>query len=278
MLKKRVITSLCGIPVLIATIWFDEPLPWFTILAAIWGILAAYEFYRLVTTNKAPLFTSFGLVVILLLIISRDSDLRAIIEPDFNINLIAPLLLIIAVIIPPLWSYIKKQTDKLLASWAWTLAGILYIGWLLGYLVSLRGLDDGRNWVFFTLFTTFAFDTTAFFVGRAIGKHHLAPRISPGKTWEGTIGGTIGAVIASLLFLLPTPLMLEMHWGHAISLGLLVSIFGQLGDLTESYFKRKMGVKDSGSLIPGHGGVLDRMDSIVFAGAVVYYYIITFII
>ncbi len=278
MLKKRVITSLCGIPVLIATIWFDEPLPWFTILAAIWGILAAYEFYRLVTTHKAPLFTSFGLVVILLLIISRDSDLRAIIEPDFNINLIAPLLLIIAVIIPPLWSYIKKQTDKLLASWAWTLAGILYIGWLLGYLVSLRGLDDGRNWVFFTLFTTFAFDTTAFFVGRAIGKHHLAPRISPGKTWEGTIGGTIGAVIASLLFLLPTPLMLEMHWGHAISLGLLVSIFGQLGDLTESYFKRKMGVKDSGSLIPGHGGVLDRMDSIVFAGAVVYYYIITFII
>lgn len=278
MLKKRVITSLCGIPVLIAIVWFDEPLPWFTILAAIWGILAAYEFYQLVNTYKVPLFTSFGLVVILLLIINRGSDLQAIIEPHFNINLIAPLLLIIAVIIPPLWSFIKKQTDKLLASWAWTLAGILYIGWLLGYLVSLRGLDDGRNWVFFTLFTTFAFDTTAFFVGRAIGKHHLAPRISPGKTWEGTIGGTIGAVIVSLLFLLPTPLKLEMHWGHAISLGLLVSIFGQLGDLTESYFKRKMGVKDSGSLIPGHGGVLDRMDSIVFAGAVVYYYIIIFII
>lgn len=277
MLKKRVITSLCGIPVLIVAIWFDEPLSWFTILTAIWGILAAYEYYRLVTTHKVPLFTSFGLVVILFLVISRDSDLQAIIEPHFNINLVAPLLLIIAVIIPPLWSFIKKQRDKLLASWAWTLGGILYIGWLLGYLVSLRGLDNGRNWVFFTLFTTFAFDTTAFFVGRAIGKHRLAPRISPGKTWEGTIGGTIGAVIVSLLFLLPTPLKVEIQWGHTISIGLLVSIFGQIGDLTESYFKRKMGVKDSGSLIPGHGGVLDRMDSIVFAGVVIYYYVIILI-
>lgn len=278
MLKKRVITALCGIPVLIAAIWFDEPLPWFTILAAIWGLLAVYEFYRLTVLSKISTLILFGIVITLLLIISRDSDLITIIEPHFNTDLIAPVLLLIAVIIPPFWLLISRQREQLLTSWAWTIAGILYVGWLLSYLVSLRGLDDGRNWLFCTLFTTFAFDTFAFFTGRAIGRHRLAPRISPGKTWEGTIGGTIGAVIVSLLFLLPTPLNLEMTWWQAISLGLLVSIFGQLGDLTESLFKRKIGVKDSGKLIPGHGGVLDRMDSIVFAGVAVYYYITVFII
>jgi phosphatidate cytidylyltransferase len=278
MLKQRIITSLCGIPILIAAIWFYEPLPWFTVLTAIWGLLAVYEFFRLTSISKVSALTLFGLIITLLLIISRDSDLKTVIESHFNTDLTAPVLLLIAVIIPPFLLLIRRQREKLFTSWAWTVGGILYVGWLLSYLVSLRGLDDGRNWLFFALFTTFAFDTAAFFVGRAIGKHRLAPIISPGKTWEGTIGGTIGAVIVSLLFLLPTPLKLELHWGHAIILGLLVSIFGQLGDLTESLFKRKIGVKDSGNLIPGHGGVLDRMDSIVFAGAAVYYYVVIFII
>jgi phosphatidate cytidylyltransferase len=105
-----------------------------------------------------------------------------------------------------------------------------------------------------------------------LGRHKLAPGISPGKTWEGAIAGVFGAIISSLL--LVTLLSLPLSYGQAILLGLLVSIFGQLGDLTESLFKRNMGVKDSGRLIPGHGGVLDRMDSVVFAGIVVYYYVI----
>ncbi len=145
---------------------------------------------------------------------------------------------------------------------------------MLSYLVALRGLDDGRNWVFFALFITFASDTAAFFAGRALGKHRLAPRISPGKTWEGAIAGVFGAIIISLLFILPTPLTLPLSYWQAILLGLLVSIFGQLGDLVESLLKRNMGVKDSGKLLPGHGGFLDRMDSVVFAGIVVYYYVL----
>jgi len=154
------------------------------------------------------------------------------------------------------------------------MAGVLYIGWLLSYLVSLRGLEDGRNWIFLALFTTFASDTAAFFIGRALGRHPLAPNISPGKTWEGAVGGVLGAVLVSLFFVLPTPLSLNpyLNWGQAILLGLLVSVFGQIGDLTESLLKRNVGVKDSGTLIPGHGGVLDRVDSIVFAGVVVYYF------
>ena len=274
MLRKRVITALWGIPLLIATIWFDIPLPWFTILVAIWGVAAVFEFYKLVAASRVPPLIYFGLIWTLLFILSGSSDILSILESHFDLSLLTPLLLTSAVLLPLSWLLMPAQKENAFAGWAWTIAGILYVGWLLSYLVALRGLDDGRNWVFFALFTTFGSDTAAFFAGRTLGRHHLAPHISPGKTWEGAIGGILGAVIVSLFFILPTPLSLNLNWGQAILLGVLVSIFGQFGDLVESLFKRNMGVKDSGRLLPGHGGVLDRMDSIVFAGVVVYYYVI----
>lgn len=260
MLRKRVITGLWGIPLLIAAVWFDKPLPWFTVLVAIWGLLAVFEFYKLTAGAKIQPLTYFGLLWTLLFIIS----------PHFKYDFTVPLLLTSAVVLSLIWLLGRPKREGAFISWAWTLGGILYIGWLLSYFVALRGLEDGRNWVFFALFTTFASDTTAFFVGRALGRHKLAPRISPGKTWEGTIAGVFGAIIVSLLFTLLIPIS---YW-QAIVLGLLVSIFGQLGDLVESLLKRNMGVKDSGRLIPGHGGFLDRIDSVVFAGVVVYYYVL----
>ncbi|MFC2072781.1 phosphatidate cytidylyltransferase [Chloroflexota bacterium] len=274
MFRKRVITALWGIPLLIAAVWFDQPLPWFTVLVAIWGLLAVFEFYRLVTASNVPPLTYFGLLWTLLFILSRNSDLLSILKPHFDLNLLMPLLLTSAAMLSLIWLLLRAQKKKAFIGWTWTIAGILYVGWLLGYLVALRGLDDGRNWVFLALFTTFASDTAAFFVGRALGKHRLAPQISPGKTWEGAIGGILGAIIVSLFFILPTPLTLHLNWGQVILVGLLVSIFGQLGDLVESLFKRNMEAKDSGRLLPGHGGALDRMDSIIFAGIVVYYYAI----
>ena len=272
MLKKRVITALGGIPLLITIIWFGEP--WFTILVAIWGLLAVFEFYRMAAASKVPPLTYFGLIWTLLFILSRNSELLSILRPHFDLNLLVPFLLTSAVVLSLLWLLLRPQKEGAFTGWAWTIGGILYIGWLLSYLVALRGLDDGRNWVFLALFTTFASDTAAFFVGRALGKHHLAPRISPGKTWEGAIAGVFGAIIVSLLFTIPTPLYLPLIYWQAILLGLLVSLFGQLGDLVESLLKRNMGVKESGKLIPGHGGFLDRIDSVVFAGIVVYYYVI----
>jgi len=272
MLKKRVITALCGIPLLIAVIWFGEP--WFTILVAIWGLLAVFEFYRMVAASKVSPLTYFGLIWTLLFILSPNSELLCILKPHFNLELLTPLLLTSAVILSLICLLLRRQKEGAFIGWAWTIGGILYIGWLLSHFVALRGLDDGRNWVFLALFTTFASDTAAFFVGRALGKHHLAPRISPGKTWEGAIAGVFGAIIVSLLFTLSTPLQLPLIYWQAILLGLLVSVFGQLGDLVESLLKRNMGVKESGKLIPGHGGVLDRIDSVVFAGIVVYYYAI----
>jgi phosphatidate cytidylyltransferase len=263
MLKKRVIIALGGIPLLIAIIWFGAE-PGFTILVAIWGLLAVFEFYRMAAGLRVSALKYFGLIWTLLFIL----------RPHFNYDL--PLLLSLAVIPPLVWLLVHPLKERAFFRWAWTIAGILYIGWLLSYLVALRDLADGRNWVFLALFATFGSDTAAFFIGRAWGRHRLAPSISPGKTWEGAIAGVLGATIVSLFFTLPTPLNLPFtHW-QAIFLGLLVSIFGQFGDLVESLLKRNMGVKDSGKLLPGHGGFLDRIDSVIFAGIVVYYYALSY--
>ncbi|MFC1990934.1 phosphatidate cytidylyltransferase [Chloroflexota bacterium] len=261
MLKKRVITTLWSIPLLIVVVWFDEPLQWFTVFVAVWGVLAAFEFFRMVGVTKVLPLTCFGLLWTLLFILSPTSDY----------TFLMPLLLTSAVVLSMLILVFLRQKEGAFARWAWTTGGILYVGLLLSYLVALR-FDAGRNWVFLALFVTFGSDTAAFFIGRALGRHRLAPRISPAKTWEGAIAGVLGAIIISLMFTLPTPLSLPLSYGQAILLGILVSVFGQFGDLAESLLKRNMGIKESGTLMPGHGGLLDRMDSVVFAGVAVYYF------
>jgi phosphatidate cytidylyltransferase len=274
MLKKRIITSILGIPLLAAIIWFGEPV--FIVFIAVWGLLAIIEFYRLVSGIKVTPQIVIGIVLTLLFIGVRYPGLPDLINPYFDFNLILPSIFTAGAIISLISLLSRKQKLGAFPGWAWTMGGVLYIGWLLGYIVALRGLPDGRNWVFLALFCTFGSDTASFFVGRAIGKEKLAPSISPGKTWAGAIGGLGGAVLVSLLFLLNHPLSLasQLNWWQAVILGLLVSIFGQLGDLVESLLKRNTGVKDSGNLIPGHGGVLDRMDSVVFAVVIVYYWVI----
>ncbi len=264
MLKRRIITALWSLPLLIVTIWFGQP--WFTIFVAVCGLLAAFEFYRMVATSKVTPLTYFGLIWTLLFIISPY------ISSYLNNAPLTPLLLTSAVMLPLIWLLRRPQKEGAFLSWVWTIGGILYIGWLLSYLVALRDVNSGRDWVFLALFTNFGSDTAAFFIGRAIGKHQLAPVISPYKTWEGAIGGAFGAIIISLV--LVTLLHLPLDYGQAILLGLGISIFGQLGDLVKSLLKRNMGVKDSSNLLPGHGGFLDRLDSVVFVSVVVYYYVI----
>lgn len=262
MLKKRVITALCGIPLLIIVVWFDKPLPWFTIFMAFWSALAVYEFYGIVAASKAPPLTYFGIIWTLFFIIS----------PHFEYGFLPLLIFTSAVFLSPLLLKLRRRKELFFASWLWSMAGILYVGWLLSYLVMLR-IEVGSGWVFLAFFTVFCSDTAAYFVGRALGRHPLASRISPSKTWEGAIGGILGSIIASLI--LVNILFLSLGFWEAVLLGLLVSIFGQTGDLLESLFKRRMKIKESGKLVPGHGGLLDRMDSVVFAGVVVYlYYII----
>jgi phosphatidate cytidylyltransferase len=152
---------------------------------------------------------------------------------------------------------------------------------MLSYWLNLRGLEDGRNWVYLAMLTTFANDTSAYFVGRARGKHKLTPAISPAKTWEGAIGGLVGAILAAVVIATVLKLIsvkvgapFVFRYWQIMLLGFLVGLFAQLGDLIESLLKRNMGVKESGNLLPGHGGVLDRFDSLIFVGAVIYYYVI----
>ena len=259
MLKKRVITALWGIPLLILVVWFDKPLPWFTIFMALWGALAVYEFYSIVAASKASPLTHFGMIWTIFFIIS----------PYFEYGFLPLLIFASAVFLSPLLLMLRRRKELFFASWLWTMAGILYGGWLLSYLVTLR-IEVGSGWVLLAIFTVFGSDTAAYFIGRALGRHPLAPHISPSKTWEGAIGGVLGAIITSLI--LVNIFFLPLGFWEAIWLGLLISIFGQAGDLLESLFKRLMGIKESGALLPGHGGLLDRMDSVVFAGVVVYLY------
>ena len=168
----------------------------------------------------------------------------------------------------------RSSGERVMVSWAASLAGIFYLGWLLSYWVLIMN-SYGRDWIFLALFSTFAVDTAAYFVGRAWGRHKMAPTISPAKTWEGAVGGLVGAIAAAIILALL--LGLDIGYGRIILLGFLIAVFAQLGDLVESRLKRSMGVKEASKLIPGHGGILDRLDSIVFTGVVVYYCLVWFI-
>ncbi len=264
MLRKRIITALWGIPLLIVVIWFDEPVSWFTFFVGIWGLLSVYEFYKVVSISRIWPITVFGGIWTVLFIV----------RPHLDVDIYYPLLVISMAILPMIYLLLYRSRKAIFPTWVWTIAGIIYVGLLLSYLVDLR-LEAGRNWVFLAILATFASDTMAYFIGKAFGRHLLAPHISPNKTWEGAIAGVAGAAAISLVFTISWSLQLPINCGQAVLLGVIISIFGQFGDLLESLFKRYHGVKESGNLMPGHGGLLDRMDSVVFAGVVVYlYYII----
>lgn len=278
MLRRRVPTALVLTSLAVGAVWFGEP--WLTVLVAVLGLLATLEFYRLGGYSGRRPLTYFGLVFTLLLIVGRNPDLLARLETLRDPSLLMPSLLTAATALSLIWIVWRRENTGAFADWAWTVGGILYIGWLFSHMVSLRGLADGRNWVFLALLATFASDSAAFFVGRSVGRHRLAPRISPKKTWEGAIAGVFGAVLLSFVFAQPTvfdqtnPLHIAaLSYWQAALLGGLVSIFGQFGDLAESLLKRNAATKDSSGLLPGHGGVLDRLDSVLFAGIVVYYYV-----
>ncbi len=148
--------------------------------------------------------------------------------------------------------------------------GFLYLPLMLGHLVLLRELPLGREWIFLVLLIVMAGDTAAYFTGVSLGNRKLYPAISPNKSVEGAIGGLSGSIIGAILaraWFFP-----ELNLGDCLFLGLALGALGQIGDLFESMLKRSFGVKDSGAIIPGHGGILDRLDSLLFAFPPAYYY------
>lgn len=152
-------------------------------------------------------------------------------------------------------------------NWVLTLAGVVYVGLLLGHLGLLRELRHGAWWVLYVLVATWAYDTGAFLAGSFFGRRPFMQHVSPSKTWEGVIGGLVFSTVAGLL----GAFTLGLAVWQAMGLGLAIGIVAQLGDLLESMMKRQTGVKDSGGIVPGHGGLLDRIDSLLLTGALTYY-------
>ena len=266
MLKYRVITAAVGVPLVILAIWFGDPWPWFSLLIAAAALAGTYEFYHMANFDRREPLIYLGLLWALALVLSPHY-----MSPD-----VLPIVITATMLISLIWLLRRPSKERAFHNWAWTIVGALYVGWMLSYWLNLRGLEDGRNWVYLAMLTTFANDTGAFFIGRARGKHKLAPAISAAKTREGAIGGLMCAILGAMVIATALNLIspFTFRYWQIILLGFLVGLFAQLGDLVESSLKRNMGVKESGNLLPGHGGMLDRFDSLIFVGAVVYYYVI----
>lgn len=263
MLKQRLVTAAIFIPLIIILVWFGAP--WFSIFLAIVVLIGTFEFLRMTEgfDKRCPL-TYFGLLWSLAIALS----------PYYKGTNILPVVMASAVVVSLIWLLFYSPREKAFHNWAWMLAGVLYVGWMLSYWINLRTLGDGASWVYLAMFSVFANDTGAFFVGRAWGKRPLALAISPGKTKEGALGGILSAIVVAII-IYQIPILFSystLEYWQVILIGGLIGIFAQLGDLVESLLKRNIGVKESGNLLPGHGGVLDRFDSLIFVGAMVYYY------
>ena len=148
--------------------------------------------------------------------------------------------------------------------------GFVYIPFLLGHLILIRGWGKGITWMFFLMAVVIAGDTAAYYVGKASGRHKLAPSISPGKTMEGALGGLAGNLLIGIMFKMCC--FSEFGWGGWIALVIVVGVSGQAGDLFESMLKRSVRLKDSGKILPGHGGLLDRIDALLFSAPTLYYF------
>jgi len=269
-MRKRWLSALVLFAIVFVAVWFDSPA--YSVVLAVFATLGALEFFGMAGLPRYHPLTIFGLVWVLLFI------LVAHFEGNYT-----PLLLASAVGFSLIWLIFSTSVKDAAVYWAWTLAGIIYIGWMMSHFIPLRQLDSaggtdiGRDWVLFALFTNIAVDTAAFFVGRAWGRHRLAVTISAKKTWEGAVAGFAAAIATALVLTVILPNLANVPYWQAAVLGTLVGVFAQLGDLAESLLKRSAGLKDSGTMVPGHGGLLDRMDSIIFTVVVVYYYV-TFVI
>ncbi len=263
-MASRIASATVGLPLLALAVWLGAP--WFTLLAAAASAVGAVEICNIARRRGVrPIAPLAGLWAATLVagahFLTSESFVWAIVPVLVGAGALATAV--------PLR---RSRGTGRPADWGVTAGAALCVGGLLSFAPLLRELDQGREWMFLLLIVTFATDTSAFFVGRSIGKRPLAPSVSPGKTWEGAVGGLLGAVAACAASV--HVLGLGTMLASGVLLGALMGVVAQLGDLAESKLKRVAGVKDSGSIIPGHGGILDRLDSIVLNLALVYYWVI----
>jgi phosphatidate cytidylyltransferase len=276
MLAQRVATAVVGIPLILAAILIGGAV--YAIAVAVILVIAALEFYaatdpddggqrtadsrseaaRMLMPRLAALVATTGIAVV------------ALVATEGLDYVTGATVLSIAAVFLALILVAEPKTG--LRDWQWAAAGIVYVGFLGAHITLLRDLPEGEDWVLLAILATFAADTSAYFTGKLWGKTHITPRISPGKTLEGTIGGYVAGFLAVLL--LNAVLETDMTFAEAFLLAWVFPGFAMLGDLAESLIKRGGGLKDSSELVPGHGGFLDRLDSPLFTFPLVFYFAI----
>lgn len=263
MLRTRVLSAAVLIPLVAALTWAGGWILAGALLLV--AVRAAYEFFGLMEqAGYRPSLPAAGLIVAGLLAAARFPELE-----------LTGLVLAAAVVGTLTWQLLRPPEGKPTQSWALTLGGALWLGWLIAHFVLLRDLSPafgwglGTRWLIVMFLVTWINDSVAYFVGKAIGRHPCAPYLSPKKTWEGTIGGWLGGVAATLLL---GWWLVDLPWVHGLILGALVATVAPFGDLAKSMIKRQMGVKDFSALIPGHGGMFDRIDSLLFVAPTIFYY------
>ena len=271
---SRIITAVIALPILIASILIPSLQPLFVVLAAAAMIFGLYEFYILARKKEmkpdvaagflggAALFTIFCFA-------TPPTPTQA--RLDVQMIVLVLLALTIGTLVAA--TLRGAPFDKTITSSGATILGVLYVVFLGGHLVALRtGFEEqlSAHLLSFFFLVLMGSDTGAYYLGKAIGKHKLAPKISPGKTWEGVAGGVAAALalaaVAHFWFFKELPL----KW--VLPLAAVMTLFGILGDLTESALKRSAGAKDAAKLLPGHGGALDRLDSLLFNAPLIYYF------
>lgn len=274
-MKTRILTAAIALPILVAAIilpfWFRDAVWLFVALAAFAMAAGLFEFYSLTKKLELKADAAVGYLGGAALFIGFVFDAPAK-APEL---LLLTLALFVVILLVTQTFRFQKDFSKMLTGVGVTLLGVIYVAFLGGFLVAMRvGFENGvglsTKLLGYFFVVVFMSDTGAYYAGRALGKHKLAPSISPGKTVEGLIGGLFaaaaGAAIATATF------FHELPFQFSIPLAVLLAVVGVLGDLAESAMKRGAGAKDAASILPGHGGFLDRLDSLLFGAPILYYF------
>ncbi len=262
MLYKRVISGLLFLPIFYVVTWL-LPSVYFMVLVLAAAAVGQYEFYRMAQARGFHPQKALGTALGILVVVWFYSPLF----PEENFLILAASLLLI--IVERLFS--SRPVDGALEDVATTFLGVCYVAMLFAFQVGIRTGVNGKQWLVFLYFIIWASDIGAYSIGIPFGRHRLYEKVSPKKSIEGLGGALVASAGMALLcrfWFIPV-----VGTGEAIGIALVLSAVGTVGDLAESLFKRAVGVKDSGGIIPGHGGILDRMDSMLFAAPVLYYYL-----
>lgn len=260
-----------GIPALGALLLLLLFAPWYAtaLMIVFFNLLGLHE-YRTLLAATPEMALPFPALALGTLLIGAGAAFAG--APGLNAALGAAALMMIGI---ALWEA-RARPGNVLARAGLGLFGLLWIPWFTGHLILVQHLPQGQAWLIFLLLVITCNDTAAYLVGTALGRHPLLPGISPHKTVEGSLGGMAGALLGGLLAL--AWVLRDVGLAHPLPQVLLLSValgvLGQAGDMTESLIKRATGVKDSGVFLPGHGGVLDRMDAFLLAPPVLYHYLV----